>query len=399
MGEFILDPIIYLCIDNCFAAKRWIRPSEWMRMIQSLGLSFVEASADTECDPLHMGAEFTQDWIQEVRRCSSELRMAVKNVYSGHGTYITSGLAHYDQRVMLRFRDQWIKKQMDTAQALGACFGFFAHGFEDILLQDNALYEKKLMELYETLADIARYAYKIGMRYVGVEQMYSPHQPPWTISGTERLLQQVYRRAGVPFYFTADLGHMNGQQYFAQPDASYVREKITLARKEQSTRSVWVGSNAARSVFLDAVNGGISEEEAVRLILQDVGTYPHLFSQPEDWCVEKWVRALGCYSPIIHLQQSDGKSSPHWPFSREYNRRGIIKAENILRALISSFKQADDPQMPPKCSEVALTFEPFISTAGNTYDFLDDLAESVAYWRYWVPRDGMRLSEISQRMQ
>ena len=55
-----MDPIIYLGIDNCFASKRWARPSEWTRVIRDLGLRYVEASADTECDPLYMGAEFTK---------------------------------------------------------------------------------------------------------------------------------------------------------------------------------------------------------------------------------------------------------------------------------------------------------------------------------------------------
>ena len=52
-----MDPIIYLGIDNCFASKRWVRPMEWARVISDLGLKHVEASADTECDPLYMGNE------------------------------------------------------------------------------------------------------------------------------------------------------------------------------------------------------------------------------------------------------------------------------------------------------------------------------------------------------
>ena len=75
-------------------------------------------------------------------------------------------------------------------------------------------------------------------------------------------------------------------------------------------------------------------------------------------------------------------------------QKGIIKAEQVLRALADSFAQEAVPGMPPACGEVALTFEPFISTAGNVYDFLDDLRESVAYWRRYVPEDGMRLSAV-----
>ena len=221
-----MDPKVYLAIDNCYASKRWIRPAEWLKNIRSLGLRYIEASADTECDPMYMGEAFTRDWIEEVRRECEAQDMCVKNVYSGHGTYATSGLSHYDERVIARFRDGWMKKQIDTANAMGAGFGFFAHGFEELLLQDDALYSEKLEQLYDTLANIAAYAAQTGMNYVGVEQMYSPHQPPWTIDGAEKLMREVFRRSGAPFYITEDLGHMNGQQFFAMPDADVLREKI-----------------------------------------------------------------------------------------------------------------------------------------------------------------------------
>ena len=43
---------------------------------------------------------------------------------------------------------------------------------------------------------------------------------------------------------------------------------------------------------------------------------------------------------------------------------------------------------------MALTLEPFIAAAGRAYDLLDGPEESVAYWRRFIPKDGMRLSEI-----
>ena len=49
--------------------------------------------------------------------------------------------------------------------------------------------------------------------------------------------------------------------------------------------------------------------------------------------------------------------------------------------------------MPPQVDEVALTLEPFLGTMANVYDAVEEIAQSVAYWRRFVPRDGMRLSE------
>lgn len=389
-----MDPIIYLGIDNCFASKRWVRPAEWARVIRDLGLQYVEASADTECDPLYMGAAFTRDWIDATREACARQGITVKNVYSGHGTYATCGLSHYDDRVTRRFLDEWMKAQVDTARALGAGFGFFAHGFEELLLQDEGLYAAKLDALYDTLAELAAYSKEQGVDYVGIEQMYSPHQPPWRIADAEELMREVYRRSGAPFYITADLGHMNGQQYFQRPGADDVARAILRAREGSPIRRLWLGSVKAHEAYKRAVAGEIGTSAAVAAIMKDVEAHPHLFAGPEDASNDAWVRRAGCYSPIIHLQQTDGKSSPHWTFTAENNRNGIVRPDAFLRALKASFAQPDDPAMPPKCGEITLTFEPFIATAGNTFDLLDDIAESVRCWRRWIPRDGLRLSEI-----
>lgn len=389
-----MDPKIYLAIDNCFASKRWARPAEWMRVIRGLGLRYVEASADTECDPLYMGEAFTKDWIDEVRREGERQDVVVKNLYSGHGTYATCGLSHYDARVRRRFCDQWMKAQMNTAQALGAGFGFFAHGFDETLLQDDALYEARLEELYALLAELAVHAREIGMNYVGIEQMYSPHQPPWRIADAARLMREVYARAGAPFYITADLGHMNGQQFFQRPDAEYICAQLARVRAGEKPRRLWFGTRHARELFHQACAGARDEASAVAEILADVEAHPNLFAKPEDGSIGAWVRAHGCYSPIIHLQQSDGVSSPHWTFTPENNARGVVRAEAFLRDLAAAYAQPEDPSMPPRCGEVVLTLEPFISTAGSAYDLLEELEESVAYWRGFIPRDGMRLSEI-----
>jgi len=36
-----------------------------------------------------------------------------------------------------------------------------------------------------------------------------------------------------------------------------------------------------------------------------------------------WLEKFGKYSPIIHIQQTDGKADRHWPFTQEYNKQGV----------------------------------------------------------------------------
>jgi len=50
----------------------------------------------------------------------------------------------------------------------------------------------------------------------------------------------------------------------------------------------------------------------------------------------KWLEELGRFSPVINIQQTDGLFDRHWPFTKEYNEKGIIKMDKVLKALDKS---------------------------------------------------------------
>ena len=389
-----IDPRLSLAIDNRFASKRWTRPADWMALIKDMGITLVEASADTECDPLYMGEAYIADWINDAKRNSERFGVRVVNLYSGHGTYATLGLSHTDERVRNRLRDQWVKVHANTARQLDAGLGFFAHAIPDPALQEPAVYHSCLEELYRNLASLASYAAQIGLRSIGVEQMYSPHQPPWTIKGAKTLLSAVHQTAQAPFYLTLDLGHMNGQQCFLKPSADQISVWIDCKKAGLPCKGIWLGPAEAVEIFRSAVFGEIQKATAVDLIQARWEGFDYLFATPEDGSVHAWIEALAPYSPILHLQQSDGKSSPHWPFAPEYNLLGIIHAEEVLRSIARAYAKTVAEGLPQRCGEIILTLEPFIGTAGNTTDALEEIAQSIQYWRQYLPRDGMRLSEV-----
>lgn len=387
------DPKLYLAVDNCFACKRWVKPLDWMLLIRDMGLKLVEQSADTECDPLYMGADYTREWIDLVKQGSEKTGVKVQNLYSGHGTYSTCGLAHWHDGVRRRFRDDWMKAQSNTARALDAGFGFFAHGFEHSALQSPALYNDRLEQLCADLANLAAYAREIGLSYIGLEQMYTPHMPPWTIEGTRELLRRVYASAHAPMYITLDIGHMNGQQYFLKPTPAELYTGILNAKNGVEHKRPWLGTSHAYDLYKLAVKGALPIGAATERIQQNMDENPQLFAQPEDGNIWKWTEVLGKYSPIVHLQQTDGKSSPHWPFSKKYNAKGVASGEKLLQSLGAAFEQLDEDGMPEAVDEVVLTLEPFVGTAANPYDAIDDIAESITYWRSFIPYDGIPLSE------
>ena len=96
-------------MDNSFATKRWVEPDEWARVIRDLGISCIEASADTEIDPFLCGSEYLDEWLEQVREASREWGVSVVNFYTGYTTYRTLGLAHPDPRIRTRVVDDWLK--------------------------------------------------------------------------------------------------------------------------------------------------------------------------------------------------------------------------------------------------------------------------------------------------
>lgn len=177
-NHHIVSPEIYLAIDNCFASKRYTEPGDWMNLNRDLGIYYVEASADTECDPLYMGRDYLRRWVDKGKEASGKFGVSVCNLYSGHGTYSTLGLSHTDPLVRERILNDWLKPMIETAAALDAGLGFFCHAFANPVLQSPVLFEEYKNELINNLAETARFSYLAGCKTIGIEQMYSPHQVP-----------------------------------------------------------------------------------------------------------------------------------------------------------------------------------------------------------------------------
>jgi len=49
-----------------------------------------------------------------------------------------------------------------------------------------------------------------------------------------------------------------------------------------------------------------------------------------------WLEKLLPYTPVVHLQQTDGKRDHHWPFTPEYARKGIIKPRRVIETVRQS---------------------------------------------------------------
>ncbi len=122
---------------------------------------------------------------------------------------------------------------------------------------------------------------------------------------------------------------------------------------------------------------------------------PHLFAAKVDSDLYAWLERLACWSPIIHLRQSDGLHSAHQPFTGRQNRDGVVKGQKVLAAIAASYGKPLPAGLPPRCEEIVLTLEIFSGTAATESSIIHDLRESVRYWRHFVPRDGASLLEMT----
>ena len=392
-------PRIYLAIDNCFASKRWTRPGEWMRITRELGVNYVEASADNECDPLYADPGYLEDWIRDVQSASAQTGVKVANLYSGHGTYATLGLAHPDRRNQDRIQNQWLKVMITNAARLRAGLGFYCHAFDEATLQDPAAYAAAEEVLYSRLAESAKYAREQDLRFIAVEQMYSPHQVPWTIHGARGFLERVWARCGCPLLLTLDTGHQYGQKRFTRWPLAELGQSLKRARSAGEVEpGLWLGPASAYSLFREAAGAPEKEAEYFQALEQEMDRFPYLFSTPEDGDTYGWLRALGCYSPVVHLQQTDGNSSPHRPFTVKNNQSGIVDGKKVLEALGASYASDPDEALPPRCEHLYLTLEIFSGTADLPVDILNGLKQSVSYWRKYIPTDGLTLKELLEKL-
>ncbi len=342
------DPRIYLSLDTCFAKKRWAMPEDWAPVIADLGISCVELSADTEADPMYMGHSYLQRWDESVSRACERWGLKVASLYSGHGSYTTLGLLHPDTTVVERLLSKWVFPAIHRSSRFGAAFGFFFHAVTEGSLHNRELYDQEIRRLNEVMMRVADEAARCNPTVpVALEQMYTPNQPPWRIEGSRKLLQHVHGTTGSPLYITVDTGHAWAQRAF-------------------------VGSTGLHQA-----------------VAEDADPYA-------------WLAALGAWSPIIHLQQTDLLSSSHRPFTAAENKRGVIAGDRVLSAIAESVDAVNGGGArilsTPPSSDLFLTLEMFAGTADDSRVLLDSLEDSVRYWRHFIPEDGLPLSQLMKHL-
>ena len=126
--------------------------------------------------------------------------------------------------------------------------------------------------------------------------------------------------------------------------------------------------------------------------------YSYQFSIDErDSDLYVWVEELACYSPIMHIQQTDGITSPHSPFTKENNEKGIVEGKKLLEAIAASYEK-EEKGMPPKTDKIVMALELFASNTEHPHEIKNNMRETREYWKQYIPEDGVRLDQLLKRL-
>ena len=348
------DPKIYIALDNCFAIKRWVEPKTWLALAAEMGYTSVEASYDNEIDPLYNTEEYREEWLTQLAEAEKKYGVKVESFYTGYQTYCTAGLAHPNEKIVRQLIDNWVKPAITTAGKRGNDMGFSLHCIPENIMEDPEQYKALHEKLYRIYSDIGAFAEENGNINVCIEAMYVPQQTPWTIEGTKEFLKNIYAVAGHAMYTTVDVGHMTGQRKFKKPTEEQIQKELRKAMETGTENtSLWLGSEHAYEIFADGVRKAMSENETVSLIMKEMERNSYQFSTDErDSDLYAWIEELGCYSPIMHIQQTNGITASHAPFTRENNEKGIVDGKKILENIAASYEK-EEPGMPPDCMRIS----------------------------------------------
>jgi len=172
---------------------------------------------------------------------------------------------------------------------------------------------------------------------------------------------------------------MVGQQHFQKPTHEQVAAFLNGENPD-----LWIGL--------------IDEPNSRDAIMDYVEAHPYLFAQPEDGDLYAWIRELGIYAPVIHLQQTDGNSSKHLPFTEANNAKGIVHGKEVLQAFAESYANAQQIEGLAPVEELYFTIEVFSGTSQRYPQIIEMIRESAEYWRQFIPEDGITLDEALARL-
>ncbi len=306
---------VTLGISTGFTVKRWPDPEDWVKMVKSqLGLDLIQFSFD-QFDP-RANADLVGTYCQRVKKACLKYDVTLHSTFTGLAIYSHNLLYHPLLEGRLDGLD-WFGRAFAMTRDLGAAFTGGPFGGLDV----------------PTFAQEARRRY--------LEE--------WAGEAMAHLLKTA-RHYGI-------------KEFYWEPTPVRREGPVTIAETLQC---------------LERINHLAGEDGARLALCLDTGHATSPLAPPEERDPYLWLEKLGQAAPIIHLQQSDGKLDRHWPFTPEYNARGIIHADRVLDCLEKSGSQ-----------EAVLLVEVGHPFEEEDAKVMEEITRSVEYWQEALTRRGI----------
>jgi len=258
---------------------------------------------------------FQVDWpqvyrrkqIQEIRKAAERYRVNIHSVFTGSGHHDNSFLYHPDKE-WRQYSLKWFKAAVCFAREIGASgAGGFTGALSLSESKDLAVRKKRMQEAMDLWCQLSEEAAKQRLEFLLIEPMSVRREPPCTIRESLEMMERLNEKACLPVRLCLDVGH-----------------HLARTGKERREKNPY-----------------------------------------------EWLRYCSCWAKAVHLHQTDGITSRHWPFTFSYNRRGKIRADKVLRAI----EDSGVPQMTLLVEIFVPVFEPGDDRA------LEQVRLSVNYWK------------------
>jgi len=301
--------VFQLIGNNGFTTEDYPQPEIWAGVLKRMGLRRFEYFAD------HMEPFIFRDVMKNRSEFFQDTLKALKNnnleiwsAATARVSYLLNMLSHpYED--MREIGRQWVKAFIDQAVVFDAAY---ISGHYDCLSKPQLQeLDSWIDRMCDEMVAISEYAAEKGLKAIFLEQMHRPQLQPNTIERGQYILDRINRNSAVPVHMHLDTGHM-----------AHVKDDPTHTDRDKN---------------------------------------------PVNWFEIKWGRNEML---LVHAQQTDTQASRHWPFTAEYNRKGIIDALEIIRRIERS------------CVKEAVIALEILFHRGTDIDVIEpQLVESADYWR------------------
>lgn len=289
--------------------KRFVEPEVWVEIAATRMDVKLIQFSLDLLDPVTTDEATLKDIISKTCDCCKRYGVTIQSCFTGNLVYATNHMLDPSSPRRKKAFD-WYSKAVTVAKMLGAeTLGGHMGAFTQRDFNDPQRKETLLSELIERLVSLSRIGKDCGLNAILWEPMPVSREPPSSISEARTLLTRTNKTSAIPIQLCIDLGHT------CNPNASDSRDRDPY----------------------------------------------------------RWLSELGSSSPCVHLQQTDGIGDRHWPFTKNYNKVGIIEGEKV----ISSLDKAG-------AGKTYLYLEAIPAFEQDDSQVIEDLVESVRYWRAYL---------------